>query len=147
MAITGLHHIGILVSDLSQAETFATEVLGLSVTRRVSVPEESTDAVLLECGGVQLELIAIHDPERRARRVRIPNAPAEIDHLALAVDDIDAEARRLAGHGLKFTATPGQLVEAEEPVAIAGMRSLFSLPSTSSGLVWQLIEDRGDAGQ
>jgi hypothetical protein len=42
---------------------------------------------------------------------------------------------------------PGQLVEAEEPVAIAGMRSLFSLPSTSSGLVWQLIEDRGDAGQ
>jgi catechol 2,3-dioxygenase-like lactoylglutathione lyase family enzyme len=147
MAITGLHHIGILVSDLSQAETFATEVLGLSVTRRVSVPEESTDAVLLECGGIQLELIAIHDPELRARRVRIPNAPAEIDHLALAVDNIDAEARRLAGHGLKFTAMPGQLVEAEEPVAIAGMRSLFSLPSTSSGLVWQLIEDRGDAGQ
>jgi catechol 2,3-dioxygenase-like lactoylglutathione lyase family enzyme len=143
MALTGVHHIGILVADLAQAEAFATEVLGLRVARRMTLPEESTEAVLLDCGGVRIELIAIGDPDVRARRARVPDAAAEIEHVALAVDDLDAEARRLADHGLRLTAVPGHAEEVDAPLAIGGTRSLFSVPDTSGGLVWQLIEDGG----
>ena len=38
MAATGVHHIGILVSDLAVAERFATDVLGLPVVKRLSIP-------------------------------------------------------------------------------------------------------------
>jgi catechol 2,3-dioxygenase-like lactoylglutathione lyase family enzyme len=141
MALRGVHHIGILVSDLTQAEFFATRVLGLSVAGRLSLPEESTEAVLLDCGGVRLELVAIGDPEVRARRAKIPGAPAEIEHVAFAVDDVVAEARRLTELGLRFTTTPGHAAGGDEPLAIGGTRSLFSVPSTSGGLVWQLIEE------
>jgi catechol 2,3-dioxygenase-like lactoylglutathione lyase family enzyme len=143
MALTGVHHIGILVADLAQAEAFATEVLGLRVARRMTLPEQSTEAVLLDCGGVRIELIAIDDPDVRDRRARVPGAAAEIEHVALAVDDLDAEARRLADHGLRLTAVPGHAEEVDEPLAIGGTRSLFSVPDTSGGLVWQLIEDGG----
>jgi catechol 2,3-dioxygenase-like lactoylglutathione lyase family enzyme len=141
MALRRVHHIGILVSDLTRAESFATRVLGLSVARRLSLPEESTEAALLDCGGVRLELIAIGDPDVRARRVKVPGAAAEIEHVAFAVDDLDAEARRLAELGMRFTTTPGRSPDAEDPLAIGGTRSLFSVPSTSGGLVWQLIEE------
>lgn len=147
MALRGVHHVGILVSDLTRAEAFATEVLGLSVVRRLALPDDSTEAVLLDCGGVLLELIAIDDPAIRARRVRTQDGRAEIEHVAFAVDDIDAEARRLADCGLSFTAVPGRSAEAQEPLAIGDTRSLFSVPSTSGGLVWQLIEDGGDASE
>jgi methylmalonyl-CoA/ethylmalonyl-CoA epimerase len=140
MPLGGVHHIGILVSDLSQAETFATEVLGLSVSRRFSIPEESIEAVFVDCGGVRLELIAIDDPEVRARRARVPGAAAEIEHVAFAVDDLEAEARRLREHGVRFVAVPGR-PETDEPLAVAGTRSFFSLPETSGGLACQLIEE------
>jgi catechol 2,3-dioxygenase-like lactoylglutathione lyase family enzyme len=68
MPLGGVHHIGILVSDLSQAETFATKV--------------------------------------RVRFVAVPGRP-----------------------------------ETDEPLAVAGMRSFFSLPETSGGLACQLIEE------
>lgn len=142
----GVHHIGILVSDLAQAEAFATETLGLAVVKRLALPEESTRATLVDGGGVRLELIAIDDPQLRTRRCRMPNAPAEIEHVAFAVDDVDAEARRLREHGLRFSASVARPRETHEPLVIGATRSLFSIPSTSAGLTWQLIEDRTGGG-
>jgi catechol 2,3-dioxygenase-like lactoylglutathione lyase family enzyme len=143
MAATGVHHIGILVSDLAVAERFATEVLGLPVVKRLSIPEEDTEVVFVECGGTRIELIGIADPELRAPRARQPEAAAEIEHLALAVDDLEGEAERLREHGVRFAASAVSGKESDEPLELAGTRSFFSLPETSGGLIWQLIEERG----
>ena len=140
MPLEGVHHIGILVADLRQAETFATEVLGLEVTKRFSLPEESIEAVLVDCGGVHLELIEIGDPEARARRARVPDAAVEIEHIALAVDDLEAEAERLRQHGVRFAPAPGR-PESDQPLEVAGTRSFFSLPETTGGFPGQLIEE------
>lgn len=144
MALGGVHHVGILVSDLARAEAFVTDVLGLPATKRVGIPDESTNAVFFDCGGVRLELIAIDDPEIRARRMKRPGAAAEIEHVAFAVDDVEAEARRLRDKGVRFTTVAGRTVESDEPLELGGTRSLFSLPHSSDGLIWQLIED-GDS--
>jgi catechol 2,3-dioxygenase-like lactoylglutathione lyase family enzyme len=66
MKLERLDHFGIEVSDLSQAERFYTDVLGLSVVTHLG------DQVLLDCGGQNLALFHVARPpilpaERQAR--------------------------------------------------------------------------------
>ncbi|MGH2939797.1 MAG: VOC family protein [Solirubrobacterales bacterium] len=138
--IAGLHHVGILVADLAAAESFATEVLGMTVAKRASIPAESTEIVFLDCGPVQIELIEVSDPEVLSRRQRLPGAAVEIEHLALRVDDVEAVSERLSTLGLRFTAGAGKPVESSTPLEVAGTRSLFTVPDSAGGFLVQLIE-------
>lgn len=139
--VAGLHHVGIIVADLDAALAFATGLLGLEVEKRVSLEAESTEIAFLHCGDVLLELIEISDPEVRSRRARVPGAKAEIEHVALAVDDLDSVAAELAAEGLSFTAGAGKVEATTEPLEVAGTRSLFTSRRTSAGILVQLIED------
>lgn len=139
--IERVHHIGVVVADLRAAEAFATRVLGLNVMRRVSLPAESTEIVFLKCGTVQIELIEVSDPRRRSQRMPSAEMTAAIEHIAVEVGDLDTDAARLSEAGVRFTAGAGKLEQTTEPLVVAGTRSLFSVPSTSSGVTWQLIEE------
>lgn len=139
--VAGVHHVGVIVADLDSAVGFATELLGLEVEKRVSLAAESTEIVFLHCGDVLLELIEISDPEVRSRRARIPGAKAEIEHVALAVDDLDSVVAELAEEGVSFTAGAGRVETTTEPLEVAGTRSLFTARRTSAGILVQLIED------
>jgi methylmalonyl-CoA/ethylmalonyl-CoA epimerase len=139
--VAGVHHVGIIVADLDAAVTFATELLGLEVEKRVSLAAESTEIVFLHCGDMLLELIEISDPEVHSRRARVPGAKAEIEHVALAVDDLDAVVAELAEQGLSFTAGAGKVETTTEPLEVAGTKSLFTSRRTSAGILVQLIED------
>lgn len=146
--VAGVHHVGIIVADLDAAVRFATELLGLEVEKRVSLAAESTEIVFLHCGNVLLELIEISDPEVRARRARVPGAKAEVEHVALAVDDLDSVVSELVEEGLSFTAGAGKVETTTEPLEVAGTKSLFTSRRTSAGILVQLIEDgSAPAGQ
>lgn len=140
-SISGIHHVGVLVADLEQAEYLVTEVLGLEVTKRASLPDESTRMLFCRCGTAEVELIEISDPEVYARRSRVPGAPVEIEHIALAVSDLGAAVERLGGAGLRFTAGASKREEATEPLEVAGTKSLFTMPDSARGFLLQLIED------
>ena len=144
LRVAGLHHVGIIVADLDAAVEFATGLLGLEVEKRVSLAAENTEIVFLHCGDVLLELIEISDPEVRARRVRVPGAKAEIEHVALAVDDLDSIVGELSGEGLAFTAGAGKVETTTDPLEVAGTKSLFTSRRTSAGILVQLIEDVGE---
>ena len=73
--------------------------------------------------------------------MRSPDAVAEIEHVALAVDSLDGDAQRLIEAGVRFTAGAGKEEESLEPLEVAGTKSLFSVPATSAGILWQLIQD------
>jgi catechol 2,3-dioxygenase-like lactoylglutathione lyase family enzyme len=139
--VTAVHHVGIIVADLDAAVAFATGLLGLEVEKRVSLAAESTEIVFLQCGDVLLELIEISDPEVRARRARVPGAKAEIEHVALAVEDLDTVVSGLVEEGLSFTAGAGKVETTTDPLEVAGTRSLFTSRRTSAGILVQLIED------
>jgi catechol 2,3-dioxygenase-like lactoylglutathione lyase family enzyme len=147
--VAGVHHVGIIVADLDAALAFLTRTLGLEVDRRASLPHESTELAFVRCGAVMLELIEISDPAARARRARIPGAIAEIEHVALEVEDLDATVAELAASGVVFTAGGGRIEATREPLEVARTRSLFTLRRTSAGILLQLIEDLApaDAGE
>ena len=129
-------HVGVLVADLEAAKTFARDVLGLELDREFAAPDDGLAAAFFGLGDGDLELFTLSDPAPG----RLPDgALGTIDHVAVRVDDIDAEQERLGAQGVRFTSVmdPGHV---DEPVELRGARHLWSDPETSGGYRLQLIE-------
>ncbi len=97
LTLARLHHVAIIASDYARARHFYVEVLGLQVvaeTHRAARASMKLDLALPD--GTQIELFSFPNPPKR------PSYPEAcgLRHLALAVQDIDAAVRHLAGHGV-----------------------------------------------
>jgi catechol 2,3-dioxygenase-like lactoylglutathione lyase family enzyme len=132
-----LDHVGILVDDLDRASAFATEVLGLGEPTAVRVEEFGLSAAFFPLGAGRLELLRFDEPGDRLP----PGERVRLDHFAVEVDDLDAEAERLRGHGVRFRGplTPEQV---QAPVEMRGRRHLWTVPETAGGFLLQLTEAR-----
>src|SRR5688500_15537199 len=108
-----IDHVNLVVEDLERMTAFYRDVLGLTVTKRVTISGEwigrtvglgdvQADVVYLAFPtGPRIELIRYNRPTlHRPPGVDLPNAPG-IRHLAFKVDDIDAAAGRLHLAGVK----------------------------------------------
>jgi catechol 2,3-dioxygenase-like lactoylglutathione lyase family enzyme len=133
-------HLGILVADLEASRAFARDVLGLEVAlEEFSVPEMGITGAFFKLGGGQLELLHLDDPGDR-----LPEGePARIDHVAVRVDDLEAEAKRLSSRGVVFQA-PHNPSPIQEPLEIIGRRHLWTRRETSGGYMVQLIQAEGE---
>lgn len=132
-------HVGVLVRDLETAKAFAINVLGLGEpVAEFSAPEHGGLAGAffdLEVGRLELFVLDMpHPPDRLP-----PGVPARIDHVAVKVDDLEAEQARLAAAGVAFTG-PATADEISKPIELRGSRHLWTAPETSGGYMLQLIE-------
>lgn len=131
--VAGLHHIAIICSDYARSRRFYTEVLGLAViAENHRADRQSWKLDLAVPGGGQVELFSFPAP---ARRPSMPEA-AGLRHLALAVDDLDAEIAALEAAGVS--------VEAVRVDPHAGAR--FTFFADPDGLPLELYE-AGIAGR
>ena len=73
----------------------------------------------------------------------MPGAKAEIEHVALGVDDLDSWSPRWLRKGLSFTAGAGKVETTTEPLEVAGTKSLFTSRALLAGILVQLIEELG----
>lgn len=99
MAILGVHHVALICSDYLRSRDFYTQVLGMRVIAETYRQERASHKLDLAIGDgrVQLELFSFPKPPSRVSR---PEA-CGLRHLALAVDDLDAEVRRIGGLGIE----------------------------------------------
>lgn len=123
-----IDHIGIVVSDLESARASLGTTLGLTVSREVAVPGRSDHAVFYRCGDVDIELIEVLEPTERARR--LDGAAARIEHIAFQVPDLDAAIAQLGQAGVETTA----------PVTLAGRLNTWTVPASSGGVMYQLVQ-------
>jgi len=80
MKLQRLDHFGVEVRDLSRAEKFYTETLGLNVVARMG------DQVLMDCGGQNFAIFEVKRPElSREERVRLIANPLGKGHHAFRV--------------------------------------------------------------
>lgn len=86
MQPTGVHHVSINVDDVDAALAFYVGTLGL--TPRADRPDFGFGGAWLDVGGQQVHLIAGAPP------------PAQGQHFALRVDDLDAAINELRGRGV-----------------------------------------------
>ncbi len=101
MTSLSLHHVSVIVRHLDEALDFYTGVLGLR--RRTDRPASAGRGAWLDIGDQQLHLIEGTPP------------PAQGQHFAVRVDDLDATRELLLSSG----------VEVSEPVAIGAARQAF----------------------
>jgi catechol 2,3-dioxygenase-like lactoylglutathione lyase family enzyme len=80
-----VHHVSVNVADLDTAVAFYTEVLGLTV--RPDRPTSLGAGAWLDAGGQQVHLIDGTPP------------PADGQHFALLVEDLDAAVAEVRGAG------------------------------------------------
>jgi catechol 2,3-dioxygenase-like lactoylglutathione lyase family enzyme len=112
--IESIDHINIVVEDLERLVHFYTDVLGLTVTKRVSISGEWIDRTVGLTGvrgdvvyldltnGPRIELIQYHHPiAARPPNLDQSNTPG-LRHIAFKVDCIDQLVMKLKHAGVTF---------------------------------------------
>jgi methylmalonyl-CoA/ethylmalonyl-CoA epimerase len=130
-----VNHIGVIVADLQEAGRWLGEAFGLPLDRTLELPDRGIRAAFYKCGEVDIEVIEISDPE--ARRQRLGEGRARIEHIAVEVENIRAALAQLAVLGVR-TNEP-------EPRRIGDSLHTWTAAESTGGVSYQLIERGPDS--
>ncbi len=127
-----IHHVAIAVHDLDAALAFYRDALGLEMTERRRVPEESVEIAFLSAGEGEIELLHPLDEESSVARF-LEKRGEGLHHVCLAVEDIQAAMERLREAGAR-------LLREEPRVNEHGARYVFAHPRSTHGVLLELYE-------
>lgn len=126
-----IDHLGIAVKSLAQAKGIY-EKLGLSVSPEETVEQEKVRLVMVPVGESRLELLeAISDDSTIARF--IAKRGEGLHHVCMRVPDLSAAVNKLLADGVR-------LVSEEIKVGAGGHRYVFVHPSSTGGVLLELVE-------
>ena len=122
-------HIGVIVRSVESAKEFLGGVLGLPLVKETNLAGRGTRAAFFRCGNCEIEVIEVFQEE--ARRARLGDNEARIEHIAVQVPSLEAILAHLGDLG-------GQMDAA--PLHHDGDLMSFSVPATTMGVRFQFIE-------
>lgn len=126
-----IDHVGVAVHDLDEGAA-PWSLLGLPTTDDETVPEQGVRVRMLRAGDSEVELLAPLDASSPIARFLARRGPG-VHHVALRVDDVDAELARLLREGARavdLAPRPGR----------AGSRVAFLHPSWAGGVLIELVQ-------
>jgi catechol 2,3-dioxygenase-like lactoylglutathione lyase family enzyme len=142
----GVHHTGIIVSDLDRSIDFYHDVLGLEFATepgpvvddpelgpKLGVPGASLRMVAFKVGDGALELLEYLSPASPIDTPMPQNALGS-HHVGFRVDDIEATVRELRGKGVEFI---GEVTPIDDGV-LAGWRWVYF--KDPDGITLELVE-------
>lgn len=128
-----LHHTGVVVEDLDDAEA-KYRALGFTDGERISVPAQGVEAIIYPTGeGRYLELISPTDAEG-AIAAYMQKRGEGMHHVAYQVDDIAAELDRLRKAGVRL------IDETPRVGAHVGWLIAFIHPESTNGVLTELVQ-------
>ncbi len=132
-----LEHIGIAVSDASEAMELFERLLGATPYKVETVASEGVQTYFIGDGGVakavpKLELLEVLGPESPVARFLDKRGPG-LHHIAFEVDDIKAEMARLTSLGF-------QLMADEPKPGADGKLIAFLHPKSTGGVLVELCQ-------
>lgn len=107
VTVRGLHHAGVVVSDLAVSVPWYVEMFG--GTERLHVKTADFELVMLALANSSIELL-VHRPGGRSDGLPGPT-DLGAGHFALHVDDVVAAHARLAQRGVAFASLPERVAE------------------------------------
>ena len=125
-----LDHIGIAISDLSEALRFYRDALGLEVESPEEVPSQRVRAHFIPAGESALELLEATDDTSPIAKYTAKRGPG-LHHITLRVDDLVAALARLKERGVRL------IDETPRPGA-HGSLVAFIHPSSAHGVLVEL---------
>jgi methylmalonyl-CoA epimerase len=127
-----IDHIGVAVSDLDAAIAIHRDTYGMPLVHRETVAEQGVEAALLDVGDSHVELLAPLSPDTPVGRFLDKRGPG-LHHVAYRVDDVAATLDELRAAGLR-------LIDEQPRTGIRGTRVAFLHPSTSGGVLTELVQ-------
>jgi len=122
-----IDHVGVVVDNLAEARSFLSR-LGMTLDHEFDLGR--VGAAFYRCGDVMVELIECRLPDERARR--LGTSQARIEHIAIEVEDLVTTVEEFATLGVEVTA--------KEPVTQGDVRSHWTKPESSDGVMYQVFE-------
>ena len=123
-------HVGVAVTDLSEAVGFYRDVLGLEPS-----PPQTADGaqiVSVTMGDVEVELLTPESPESPIAKFLAKRGPG-IHHICYRVPDLEQALARCREHGYR-------LVDEAPRAGAGGRRIAFIHPKATSGILLELTE-------
>jgi methylmalonyl-CoA/ethylmalonyl-CoA epimerase len=134
----GIDHVAIAVRNLEESIDFFSKVLGFECVERRRTEGKSTAMIsaVMKAGPITFVLLEGTTPESQVSRF-VENYGPGVQHLAIAVDNLEAVSDELKASGLEFDTSI---------IRSPGLDQIFSHRDSGSGLMIELINrnDRGD---
>jgi len=127
-----IDHIGIAVSNLSEAIKFYEEVLGLSATGIEEVEEQKVRVAFLPTGDSEVELLESTSPDGPIARFIEKNGEG-IQHIAFRVDNLEDKLAELKSKGIR-------LIDEKPRRGAGGAKIAFLHPKSTFGTLVEICE-------
>ena len=129
LVLMRIHHLGIAVESLEAAIPVFETLLGKEPASRESVDDQKVRVAVFEVGESRIELLEASAPDSPIARFMSKRGPG-IHHLTLTVPDLEAKGVRL--------------IDREPRVGAGKERIAFLHPSTTAGVLIELIEEHNN---
>lgn len=96
----GVHHVGLLVKDLTKAKAFYCDTLGLSINKDRPDENLSYDGLWLWLGPEMLHLMVLPNPDPMSGR---PDHGGRDRHVCVGVESIEPVEQRLKSKSIDYT--------------------------------------------
>ena len=131
--ITKIEHIGIAVNDLKASEDLFKRLFGKKPYKKEEVASEGVTTSFFKIGEQKIELLKASTEDSPIQKF-IEKRREGVHHIALHVDSIAAEVKRMQGLGFEFIST--------KPKKGADNKMIVFLhPRTTNGVLVELCED------
>ena len=127
-----IDHIGIAVKSLSSAVETYENLTGLKVSGYDQVDEQGVRVAMLNIGESRIELLEPTGPNSPIEKFMAKRGEG-IHHIAVRVDDIEAELRRLKESGVR-------LIDEKPRRGAHNTKIAFIHPSSTNGVLLELVQ-------
>jgi methylmalonyl-CoA/ethylmalonyl-CoA epimerase len=131
VALRGIHHVGMAVSDLGEAIATYERLFGARVECRGRVPAEAVEAAFLLVGEDRVELLSTSEDESPVGRFLAKRGPG-MHHVAYEADDVRATLDELAAAG-------AQLIDHAPRAGLDGLEVAFVHPDAVHGVLTEVV--------
>jgi methylmalonyl-CoA/ethylmalonyl-CoA epimerase len=132
-----VEHIGIATRSIEESLKFWRDALGLEVKHAETVEEQGVRVAMLPVGEPRVELLEPTGEDSPVAKFIEKRGPG-IHHVAVRVRDIRAALAQLKAAGAR-------LIDEEPRVGAGGCLVAFVHPSSSGGVLLELVEHAAEA--
>ncbi len=135
MDITRINHIAIVVNDLDEAIHTYQDMLGLTVSKRLFMPEQEVEVAFLPAGESAIELVSPVTETSGVARYLAKQGEG-LHHICLETPDVEVSLAELAARDV-------QLIN-DHPIRTAEGRGFFVHPKATHGVLIEFLQPTGD---
>jgi methylmalonyl-CoA epimerase len=133
--LSAIDHVGVVVDDIEAAIAIYGGTLSMPLVHRETLSEQGVDAALLDVGESHIELITPLDPDSSVGRF-LAKRGGGLHHVAYRVASVERALDSLAAAGVR-------LIDESPRTGIRGSKVAFLHPSSTAGVLTEIIEPAG----